>query len=88
MLRYCAFVLYNKVCGTTKKYDERDMQVLSECGADMSASDHSFRTALHLAASNGSLEVCSFLVQLPGEAAGNSSTQWAQYQNSHWISEF
>lgn len=32
----------------------------------MNSTDYDFRTALHLAASNGSLEVASFLLQQPG----------------------
>ncbi|GMH33513.1 hypothetical protein BSKO_01347 [Bryopsis sp. KO-2023] len=54
------------LCTAGAENDMEMVQTLYDSGVDMNCTDYDFRTALHLAASNGSLEVASFLLQTTG----------------------
>ena len=53
-------------CAAASRNDVDELQTLVRNGADMNTEDWKSRTPLHLAASNGQLEACSWLLSLPG----------------------
>jgi len=58
-----------EICDAAAKGDLDRLRQMMEAGADMSAGDYDKRTAIHLAASEGLLEVVTFLIHEAGADA-------------------